>query len=311
MIPTEGGLAMSTYTFDSILSASQRVNWRIEDVLPPTARLDFSKPFLPESLARTQGLAFLSRDERRTLNQIRGHGYLVMFGVVEEFILPFVIDHARTRLAGDDPRVRALLQFAGEEAKHIDLFKRFRAMFESSFGHHCEVIGPPEAIAKAVLAHDPLAVALTTLHIEWFTQRHYVDSVKDDQGLDPLFKSLLHNHWLEEAQHTKIDTLMIEALAAAAGADGVRRGVDGYLDIGAFLDGGLRQQAELDLATFERVARRNLGDDQRAAFLEEQLRGLRWTFLGSGMTHPNFLETLGRLDAGQRRRVEEVSKAFS
>ena len=126
-----------------------------------------------------------------------------MFGLVEEFILPFVLDHARPRLAGDDYRTRALLQFASEEAKHIQLFKRFRAEFDAGFGHPCEVIGPPEAIATAVLAHSPLAVALLTLHIEWMVQRHYLECIKDDQELDPQFKSLLKHHWMEEAQHAK------------------------------------------------------------------------------------------------------------
>src|SRR5262249_24802546 len=134
--------------------------------------------FMPESLARVEPLDFLSADEMRTLNQIRGAAYLGIFGLVEEFILPFVLDHARPQLQGDDYRVRALLQFAGEEAKHILLFKRFREEFKRGFGHDCAVIGPPEAIAQAVLAHDPLAVALTVLHIEWMTQRHYLDSVK-------------------------------------------------------------------------------------------------------------------------------------
>ena len=48
-----------------------------------------------------------------------------MFGLVEEFILPFAVDHAQAQLLGDDYQVRALLQFAGEEAKHIHLFKTF------------------------------------------------------------------------------------------------------------------------------------------------------------------------------------------
>ena len=301
---------MTPYRFDDLLAASRRVNWEIDDVLPQGARLDFSRPFLPESLACTRGLPFLSADERRTLNQIRGLGYLVTFGLVEEFIVPFVLGHAGPQTGGDDARVLALQHFAGEEAKHMDLFKRFRALFESSFGRHCDVIGPPEAVAEAVLAHAPLAVALTILHIEWMTQRHYVDSVKDDQQLDPLFKSLLHHHWLEEAQHAKLDTLMIEALAAGADASGVRRAVDEYLEIGAFLDAGMRQQAELDVAAFERATGRKLGADERAAFLEQQIRGLRWTFIGSGMTHPNFLATLGGLDARQRKRVEEVAPAF-
>ena len=47
----------------------------------------------------------------------------------------------------DDVRVRAMLQFAAEEAKHIQLFKRFHDTFTAGFGHECEVIGPPEAMA--------------------------------------------------------------------------------------------------------------------------------------------------------------------
>src|SRR5262245_61621644 len=205
---------MATYTYEGALTTAQRVNWNIDDIIGGDKHIDFSKPFMPESLAGVRTLDVLAKDEQRTMNQIRGLGYLVMFGLVEEFILPFVLDHARPRLAGDDYRARALIQFASEEAKHIQLFKRFRDEFDAGFGHHCEVIGPPEAVAAAVLSHSPLAVALLTLHIEWFVQRHYLDSIKDDQDLDPQFKSLLKHHWLEEAQHTKLDTLMVEELAA-------------------------------------------------------------------------------------------------
>jgi hypothetical protein len=156
---------MATYTYEGALTTAQKVNWKIDDIIGGNKRIDFSKPFMPESLAGVRTLDFLPKDERRTLNQIRGLGYLVMFGLVEEFILPFVLDHARPRLAGDDYRARALIQFASEEAKHIQLFKRFRDEFDAGFGHHCEVIGPPEAVASAVLSHSPLAVALLTLHI--------------------------------------------------------------------------------------------------------------------------------------------------
>ena len=113
---------MQQYTYEGCLEASARVTWQIDDIIGGDKRLDFSKPFMPESLARVEGLSFLTEDERRVLNQIRGHDYLYLFGAVEEFILPFVLDHARPQLAGDDYRIRALLQFAGEEAKHIHLF---------------------------------------------------------------------------------------------------------------------------------------------------------------------------------------------
>jgi len=57
-----------------------------------------------------------------------------MFGLLKEFILLYAVDHARPQLSGDDCRVRALLGFAGEEAKHIHLFKRFREEFEGGLG---------------------------------------------------------------------------------------------------------------------------------------------------------------------------------
>src|SRR5262249_55696504 len=153
------------------------------------------KPFMPESLAMVEPLEFLTREEKLILNQIRGNTYLCIFGLVEEFILPFVMDQARADLEQhDDYATRALLKFAGEEAKHIQLFKRFRQDFQDGFGTECPVIGPPSAIANAILAHDPLGVALTTLHIEWMVQRHYIDSIKDDKELDRQFKSLLKHH---------------------------------------------------------------------------------------------------------------------
>ena len=167
------------YTYESALAASEKISCRVEDLIGGDKQLDFDRPFLPETLARVKPLEFLTAEEKLTLNHIRGHGYLYLFGLVEEFILPFVIDHTRGDL-GDDYRVRAMLHFASEEAKHIHLFKRFREDFEVGFGTTCNVIGPPEAIAQAILGHHPLAVALTTLHIEWMTQGHYVESVKND-----------------------------------------------------------------------------------------------------------------------------------
>ena len=301
---------LDLYTYQSALAASEAIHWRIEDIIGGDKRLDFTKPFMPETLAHTSQLTFLTKDEKRILNQIRGHAYLVIFGLVEEFILPFVLDHARTQLQGNDYRVRALLQFAGEEAKHIQLFKRFREEFAEGFGTECPVIGPPEAIAAEILKHDPLGVAITTLHIEWMVQRHYVDSIKDNQDLDPQFKSLLKHHWMEEVQHAKLDTLMVEALAASRSEEEIMRGVEEYLEIGGFLDGGLQQQVEFDLNSFEEATGRTLTKDEEDEFRRVQLRANRWTYLGTGMTHEKVLNTLGWLTLKARQRVESISPAF-
>jgi hypothetical protein len=244
------------------------------------------------------------------LNQIRGHEYLAMFGLVEEFILPYVMDHARPQLSGDDYRVRALLQFAGEEAKHIHLFKRFRQEFESGFGGKCDFIGPAEEVSRFVLSHSPLGVAIAVLHIEWITLRHYIEGVRDNDNLDLQFKSLLKNHWLEESQHTKLDTLIVESVAKSATSKEIDQAFEEYGEIGAFLDQGIQQQAEFDVDSFVRASGKKLSKSERDAMTEAVLKGMRWTYLGTGMTHPNFLATVEAIKPEARTQIEEMAPAF-
>jgi hypothetical protein len=298
------------YSYEEVVSSSERFAWRVEDLIGGERQLNFSKPFLSDSLARTQALAFLAPEQRRVANQIRGAGYLHMFGLVEEFILPFVLDHVRPQLDHDDYRVRAFLSFAAEEAKHIQLFRRFREEFDSGFGSPCDMIGPPEAIGRAVLSHHPLAVSLTILHIEWMTQRHFLDSVQADQTLDPQFKSLLRYHWMEEVRHAKLDTLMAEAIAAECSEKEREEAVQAYLEIGGFLDGGLAQQAELDAESFTKATGRRLSAAERDMFVATQHQALRWTFIGSGMSHPSFLATVERVHPGGREQLEAVAPTF-
>jgi para-aminobenzoate N-oxygenase AurF len=309
-LPWEKDMTIERFSYQAALAASQRINWRIEDIIGGDRRLDFTRPFLPEALAQTERLSFLTPAERRVLNQVRGHGYLYIFGLVEEFILPFVLDHTRARLDGDDHKIRALLQFANEEAKHIHLFKRFRTEFEAGFGSACAVIGPAEAVAKAVLSHHPLGVALAILQIEWMTQRHYLDSVKDDREIDPQFASLLKHHWMEECQHAKLDTLMVTSLVESYTAAEVEKGVEDYLAIGGFIDRGLEQQVAFDRESFERATGRCLTSNEGEIFGQLQHQANRWTFLGSGMTHPRFLSTLEVLGPLHRQRIESIAPAF-
>lgn len=284
------------YSYRGALAASEKASFRIEDVLGD-GTFDRTKPFLPNTLARTDELTFLRDEERLLFNQLRGHAYLAIFGLVEEFILPFVLEHARPNLSRDDWETRALLQFAAEEAKHIHLFKEFRSAFERSFGLAPSVIGPPEALAEAVLAHDPLGIALAILHIEWMTQRHWVEAASDDESLDPRFKSLLRNHWMEEAQHAKLDTLIVESIASRLTTRDVRAGVADYEKIGKILDDGLLQQVDLDCAAFEHAIGRELRAAERTQLVEVQRAAYRFTFLESGATHSRFRATLEALAA--------------
>ncbi len=298
------------YTYQATLAASEKIMWRVEDIIGGDKKLDFNHPFMPEALAQVESLSFLTAEERLKLNQIRGYGYLYLFGVVEEFILPFLLDHARPHLNGDDYRVRAILQFATEEAKHIHLFNCFREEFENNFGSACSVIGPSDEIGRAVLSHHPLAVALAILQIEWMTLGHYLDSINDNGDLDPQFKSLLKHHWMEESQHAKLDVLMVEALADSMSEQEIRAAVEEYLEIGGFLDSGLMQQVEFDLESLSRATGRILSESEQEQVRKAQQKAMRWTFLGSGLTHEKFLGTLERLHPSARARIEEITPAF-
>ena len=295
-------------SYDTVLATSLKAAWRLDDVLAPGQDLDFTRNFLPESLARTAELTGLTADEQRALNHINAHQYLRLFVIVEEFIIPALLDHSRTMLRRDPAGLRAILNFAGEEAKHIHLFERFEQAFVRQFPVRCEMIGPSEAIGAEVLRHDPLAVGLTILMIEWMTQVHYVDSVRGDVDIDPLFKTMLKHHWIEEAQHAKLDNLVIHELAGDLGVDQRNAAIDEFLEIVAFLDQGLQAQAGLNLDALERLTGRTIQD--RESIQVQQHQAARWTYLGSGMVHPTFVATLEEISPAGAERVAEAARAF-
>ena len=90
------------------------------------------------------------------------------------------------------------------------------------------------------------------------TQSHYVDSVKDNakEKLDPLFCSMLKHHWLEESQHAKLDTLVVDKLARRLERKEIEKGIDDYMDIGKLLDGGLQTQVRLDIESLQKATGR-------------------------------------------------------
>ena len=53
----------TSYTYASALAASQRINWKVEDIIGGGKRLDFDKPFMPEALARVSALDLPAREK--------------------------------------------------------------------------------------------------------------------------------------------------------------------------------------------------------------------------------------------------------
>ena len=297
------------FNYQATLASSLRSQWELDDVLRADQELDFSRNFMPESLARTAALSTLSPFEQQVLNQISAHQYLSIFGIVEEFILPFLLDHARPSFRDDDWRIRAILHCATEEAKHIHLFTRFNEAFERGFPVECQVIGPSEAIGAEVLRHDPLSVGLVILMIEWMTQQHYLGSIRDDGDIDPLFKGLMKHHWMEEAQHAKLDTLIVDALAQGRSEQDIDRAMDEFFEIGGFLDDGLKLQAGFNLDALEEAIGRKL--DNRDEVIAQQHQAARWTYIGSGMVHERFKSTLAAISPRAAEGVADAAPTFA
>jgi hypothetical protein len=116
---------------------------------------------------------------------------------------------------------------------------------------------------------------------------------------------------MEEAQHAKLDTLMVESLGEGRSPSEIEAAVQEYLEIGGLIDSGLQQQVEFDLDAFTRATGRQLNEEEKAQFRQTQLQANRWTYLGSAMTHERVLGTLGSLSPKARKRIEEVAPVFS
>jgi hypothetical protein len=86
--------------------------------------------------------------------------------------------------------------------------------------------------------------------------------------------------------------------------------VDGYLEIGGMIDDGLKQQTLFDLTTMMKASGRKLGEAEHAKLAEQQHQAQRWTFIGSGMSHPNFLGTVQQLSPASAKRLTEIAPVF-
>jgi hypothetical protein len=305
---------MITTNFDyaSCVRASERIAWKLDDIFPPDKKLDFTRPFLPESITHIEQLAFLSPDERLALNQISGNAYLYLFYFVEEYIIASTVQHAQAEMFGDPVALRALLRFADEEVKHQQLFQRFCAAFARDFKTECGTLPNAQAVAEVILGKSPMAVGLTTLHLELVTQQHYVEGWREGESpLDPLFASLLKNHWLEESQHAKIDALELAKLAEVAAPAQIDQAIEDYLFILQAFAGLLAQQAALDVASLEKAFSKTFTDDQRRAIEASQTKAYRHTFIVLGLQNPMFQKYLEQFSASGAARVAGKVEALS
>lgn len=291
------------YDYASCIRGSEKVAWKIDSVMPPETKIDFSRPFLPDGLFAVNGSLNLTPAQLLMLNQISGNSYLNLFAFVEEYITALALKHAQAELFGNRVAVRALARFAEEESKHQQLFWRYCSAFERDFGHKCHLLDTAEEVARTILGKSPLAVTLVTLHLELMTQTHYTETVRGNQNLDPLFCELLRHHWMEEAQHARLDALELDKLLDISSPEQIKICFDDYLDLIDAFDGLLLAQSKLDVQTFSEALGHAFSEVDKYAIIRSQYAVYRRLFLVSGMTNKSFVETVKMISTEAAERI--------
>jgi hypothetical protein len=295
---------MATYTYGGCIEQAYRVNWKIKDVLG-TVDFDLGRPWLPADLSGSGGIFCLNPEEKRKLTHVEMGAYAHLVGFLETFIAPLMVDLALDA-EGEDPHAfEALTNFASEEVKHMHLFREVSRRVDGRLGFPLKRIDGQSEIARAVLSKNKGAVLLLTSAIEWFTQHHYVSSMNHSDELDPLTREIFRCHWMEEAQHARLDQLEGLRLFKDMTAFEREEAIEDLVWLLATVDGLLEQQAILDCANLGQYLGRAFTDQERSEIRENLLMAKRHCFIESGVTHPNFLELfLSVTTSPQQARVQ-------
>jgi hypothetical protein len=307
---TKTRIVTHNYTNQDAQAKTKKVAWTEDDVLSGRS-FDLTKRFLPNSLSGVDGITSLNDAEKLKLNQIMGNAYLHIFAFVEEFIVPTVVGEAMDDPYGDEVRQRSLMRFSEEELKHQELFRRSIQMFNEQFGADPELIPGREEVAQVVRGKSKLAVMTLIDIIEWFVQVHYTEHVMDKTDLDALFRDLLKHHWLDEAQHAKLDTMLIGEMVEDMSIDAREAAIDEVLELGGAIDGLLQQQIGMNIDALEVATGRDFTEAERAEITTETLRAWRWTFLVSGLEHPNVVKLVNEITVEGPAKFRAVAEALS
>ena len=189
----------------------------------------------------------------------------------------------------------------------MSLFREVRASVDGTLGFPLALLPGAPDVARAVLSKNTGAVLLLTSAIEWLTQQHYLCCFESDDSLDPFTKHIFKSHWLEEAQHARMDHLeTLRAFRAMSVAER-DRAIDDLIELLSAMDGLLQTQAQLDVDNLQACLWRRLSQAEQQQIRLGVLAAKRFTFIESGVTHPNFRDLLGLVATpAQQQRLRDA-----
>jgi DNA-binding Lrp family transcriptional regulator len=290
--------------YSRCLTNARKVNWDIDQDVIRFRTLDVEQKYLPDTLSKVNELEFLSADEQRFLSQIQGRTYAYIFGLVERFINCKVLELSAEHALGDQAALEAMVNFSKEELKHQELFRRVEKLADATLPPGYTMTVNPNDVARAVLSKSTWAVLALTCHIEIFTQVHYKESIKPDEGVSELFNDIFRFHWLEEAQHATLDELEWSRVHASLSDAEIDAGVNDLIELVGAVDGILQAQSASDAEYFMSNCDKSFSKDEAERIRNGVLKAYRWQYIVSGMQVPRFQKALtSKISDAQMARI--------
>jgi hypothetical protein len=298
-----------TARYAKCIEVSKRVRFDIDRDVIRGRRFDVTKKFLPDGLSKVNEVKFLSAAERRLLSQIQGRTYANMFGLVERFIGPKILEVSREHWLGDQIKFEALVRFTDEELKHQELFRRIERLAGEDMPAGYTFLPQPNEVAAAVLGKSSWAVLALVCHIELFVLQHYHASIDPDTELSELYRDVFLHHAREESQHAILDELEWRRENANLSSAERDRAVDDLIELVAAVDGLLQMQAGADAEYFLTNRERAFTDEEQAQVRAGVLKAYRWQYIVSGVQDARFQAILG--DMLTPEQVERIERALA
>jgi hypothetical protein len=189
----------------------------------------------------------------------------------------------------------------------MKLFRRIRDLVNESVGFELKLIEDARETAQWVNSKSSGAVLLLTSCIEWFTQLHYLEAFKSDGSLDSFTLHIFKSHWLEESQHAQMGHLETQRAFSKMDEQQSDQAIADLIELVGGVDGLLQKQADYDVQNLEQYLARAFSDEEKTEIHDAVLAAKRYTFIMSGVTHPNFQAIFGAVtNEAQQEKVGEA-----
>jgi hypothetical protein len=257
---------------------------------------------LPDGLSKVNELDFLGAEDRRLLSQIQGRTYANMFGLVERFIGPKILEVSRDHWLGDQVKFEALVRFTDEELKHQELFRRIERLTAEAMPQGYRFLPQPNEVASVVLGKSTWAVLALTCHIELFVLAHYHASIDPDTELSELYKDVFLHHAREESQHAILDELEWQREHAKLSPSEHDQAVNDLIALVGAVDGILQAQARADVEYFVGACGRTFTPAEIERLHAGVRKAYRWQYIVSGVQDKRFNGLLGAMITPEQSR---------